>query len=522
MSDLSDERAFPILKTMVGPVRGRVEDGLTVFRGIRYGAPPTGADRFRPSRRPAAWSEPQNAFAYGASAMQMEMGLADSGAPRHLRGALAPILPAPEDKANESEDCLFLNVWSPGFNDGKNRPVMVWLHGGAYAAGSGSWPVYDGAALAKKGDVVVVSINHRLNVFGYLYLGQLAGMEFAQSGNAGMLDIVLALMWVRDHIGFFGGDRANVTLFGESGGGFKVATLMGMLAAKNLYHKAIIQSGPGVRCMSREQATGTAKAILAELGLTLPGDVARLREVPSRAMIDAAAAAQKKLSGSVPSLFLSPVTDGVTVLAHPFDPVASTSCAKVPLLIGHTKDEGTFFLASDPKWGHFAEGDLEARARILARDKADAVLAALRAEKPHGSPSELMADLMTATYMSAGSALIAERKAAQTPPVYAYRFDWETPAAGGALKATHALDIPMVFDTVDKARAFVGEGPAPQAMADKMRDAWIAFARTGNPQTADLPDWPAYDAESRATMLFDRECRVVQDPAGAVRRALNG
>ncbi len=302
----------------------------------------------------------------------------------------------------------------------------------------------------------------------------------------------------------------------------KVSTLLGMLAAKNLFHKAIIQSGPGVRCMTREAATDTAKAILGELGLTLPGDIARLREVPATALIAAAATAQQKAGSAVRGPFLSPVTDGITVMAQPFDPVASASAAKVPLLIGHTKDEGTFFLSTDPKFRQFTEDDLTARARLLVRDKADALIAALRAENPHATPSELMSDLVTACYMFAGSVTIAERKSAQPPPVYAYRFDWETPVAGGALGATHALDLPMMFNTVDKARVFVGDGPAPQAMADKMSQAWIAFAKTGNPQTPALPPWPAYDMQTRATMLFDRHCRIANDPGAAVRLALQG
>src|SRR5262245_34519911 len=196
MSERTD--AFPIAPTFSGLVRGRRNDGVSVFLGIRYGAPPTGPDRFKPSRRPGPWTTTYDAFSFGASAMQMSLGFADASEQSPLKEALAPILPAPEDKAHENEDCLFLNVWTPALgDDGKKRPVMVWLHGGGFAAGSASWPVYDGTALARNGDVVVVSINHRLNVFGYLFLGDLVGAEYLQSGNAGMLDIMLAIWWVR-------------------------------------------------------------------------------------------------------------------------------------------------------------------------------------------------------------------------------------------------------------------------------------------------------------------------------------
>ncbi len=510
----------PLLKTMLGPVRGTLEDGIFTFRGIRYGAPPVGAFRFKPSRRPAAWTEPVDASAYGASAIQMPMGLADTGEPSAWKTAIAPILPPPEDKAQESEDCLFLNAWTPALGDGKNRAVMVWLHGGGYSAGSASWPVYDGARLARDGDVVVVSINHRLNVFGFLYLAELAGMEYAQSGNAGMLDILLALLWIRDNAAALGGDRNNITVFGESGGGMKVSTLLAMRATRTYIHKAIIQSGPVIRSLARERATENARAIVAELGLTLPADLRKLEEVPAGELVAAASAVQQKIAPGRGAAWLGPVMDNFALGGHPFDPAAPSQAASVPLLIGHTKDEGTFFLLNEPKFGRFSEDDLRERAERLVPGKAAALLEALRKARPGASASEHMSDLVTAISMFVGSATIAERKAAQPAPVYAYRLDWETPVAGGALKSTHALDVPMVFKTVDRARAFVGEGPAPDKIAGAMSKAWIAFARTGDPNVAELPPWPRYDAEHRATMLISEQSRVVNDPDGEIRRLL--
>jgi para-nitrobenzyl esterase len=452
--------------------------------------------------------------------MQMSMGLADASEPSPLKDALAPILPAPEDKLRENEDCLFLNVWTPGVADGKKRPVMVWLHGGGFAAGSASWPVYDGAALARNGDVVVVSINHRLNAFGYLYLGDLAGMEYLQSGNAGMLDIMLAIWWVRDNIANFGGDPGNITIFGESGGGLKVSTLLAMRSARGLVHKAIIQSGPGVRCLSREAATENTRAILEELRLSLPRDLQKLRELPAAALIEAATEAQRKATAAGRQLWLAPVMDGMTMAGHPFDPVASPAAAKVPLLVGHTRDEGTFFIATDPKFGRFTLDDLMARAETTAREKARALVAVLEAYRPGASPTELIADLWTSTWAFAGSVAIAERKSAQEAHVYAYMLEWPTQVAGGVLGATHALDLPLMFNNVECARVFVGPGSEPQQLADRMQAAWIAFARSGNPNCPELPEWPAYEMKGRATMMFNATCRVDNDPMADVRKLL--
>lgn len=522
MANLGSDAREPVVKTMNGPIRGRWQDGLFAFRGIRYGAPPTGAARFKPSRRPQPWTDPVDAFAFGHAAMQMSMGIVDASGPSPMKEALMPILPQPEDKASESEDCLFLNVWSPGLGDGKNRAVMIWFHGGGYAAGSGSWPVYDCASLARRGDVVVVSVNHRLNVFGYFFLGELAGMEYVQSGNAGMTDLLLAIMWVRDHISAFGGDPHNVTLFGESGGGFKVSTLLAMPSTKNIIHKAIIQSGPGVRCLTREAATESAHAILTELGLTMPKDIERLRQIPASNLVAAAHSVQAKMGPALRMPWLAPVMDGVTMPAQPFEPKAPAVAAKIPLLVGHTRDEGTFFLAADPQFGRFGEDDLTARAKAIAGDRAGALLAALRKERPRGTPSEILSDLLTAIFMFAGSVSVAERKAAQEAPVYAYRLDWRTPVLGGMLGATHALDLPLMFGSVEKARAFVGEGTEPNRVADQMTSAWIAFAKTGDPNTPGLPEWPRYDTERRATMLFDAQSRVADDPWGEVRKVLVG
>ncbi|MFL5297317.1 MAG: carboxylesterase/lipase family protein [Phenylobacterium sp.] len=486
--------------TSNGPVTGYRDDGLAVFKGLRYGAPPTGLARFKPPTRPAAWSEPADAVAYGAPAIQ-------SGLAPGERRTSPGDPPAPDEPAS-SEDCLFLNVWTPGL-DAKARPVMVWLHGGGFANGSGGAAMYDGGALARKGDVVTVTVNHRLNVFGYLHLGELFGPDYAQSGVAGMLDIVQALEWVRDNIAAFGGDPDNVTIFGESGGGWKVSLLMAMPGARGLFHKAVVQSGPGLTGKPVAQATEVARQLRTELGVSTPEALAAL---PTEAISHASV----KVPGE-PMRLYTPVVDGVALPRDPFEPDASPLNADVPVLIGTNKDESTLFLFSHPRFGEFTDEDVDKQAKTAAGNRSDALVAALRGAYPDYNPTHLAAAVQTATGMWAGSIKLAERKAAQqAAPVWMYMLTWETPVSRGRLRCPHALEIPLVFDNVEKARNFVGRGDEPQVVADQMSDAWLAFARHGE------PGWPAYDAAQRTTKLFDVESKVVSDPLPAVRQAIFG
>jgi para-nitrobenzyl esterase len=510
----------PVTATAHGRVQGRVRaDGIHVFKGLRYGAPPTGAARFKPPQPPAPWPGIHPAFAYGAPAMQMPMGA--SAAPMtELSVAIAGFFSTASDMTIDNEDCLFLNVWTKALGAERRRPVMVWLHGGGYAYGSGGWPVYDGANLARRGDVVVVTINHRLNAFGYLYLAELMGEDYAASGNAGMLDIVLALQWVRDNIAAFGGDPGNVTIFGESGGGSKVSHLLAMPAAQGLFHKAIIQSGAGVTGAPRAEATDLAGAILRELNIA-PGDAAALSAAHPDAVVAASAACVSRLPPDRAFRGLSPVVDGATLPRDPFAPDAPAISADIPVMIGSNKDEMSIFNASAPWWGRLTEEQAVAQTRALAGPRADALLAALRAQHPDYSPTYLFNAAQSALFFHGPTHTLAERKAAQRrAPVYLYYLTWETPAAGGLFKCPHALDLPLMFDNVEMARALLGEGEAPQRVADQMASAWIAFATTGDPNNAAIPAWPAYDARRRATMVFDAESRVVNDPIRAVRRAL--
>ena len=496
----------PVADTRYGPVRGYVEDNILTFKGVRYGADTAGT-RFAPPAAPAAWDDPVDAVAYGPSSPQPQRGrlsLFDSW------------LPDPDP--GTSEDCLFLNVWTPGLDDQK-RPVMVWLHGGGFTTGSGSSNAYDGVRLANRGDVVVVTVNHRLNVFGYLYLDEY-GEEFEGSANAGMLDLVAALRWVRDNITQFGGDPDNVLIFGESGGGWKVSTLMGMNAAEGLFHRAVVQSGPGLTLMEPDTASAATAALLAELGLD-EDSVLELRSLPAEAITAAAA----KLADGGVSVGNRPVVDGVHNVRHPFTPIAPEQSRVVPLLIGSTRTETSMLVGArnrelfDLTWDTLPAALAE---RIPGVD-AQAVIDGYRELHPDIDAVNLFFEAITDTgVFGRGSIELADRKAEQGgADVYQYYFSWPTPVEGGIWSATHALDIGFVFDNVAKSASMSGVGERQQALADVMSEAWLAFARTGNPNHPGLPEWPAYDPATRATMVFDDQSRVVSDPRGRERAIID-
>jgi para-nitrobenzyl esterase len=485
------------VKTRTGPVAGTERDGVHVFRGIPYGA----AARFRAPVPPVPWTEVLDATAYGPACPQPAMGLPGIGA---------------ADPEPQSEDCLVLNVFTPA-PDGGARPVMVWFHGGAWTAGSGSGPPYDGRRLATRGDVVVVTVNHRLGYLGFLHLAELAGEEYADAGNAGALDMRASLEWVRDNIAAFGGDPGNVTIFGESGGGWKVCTLLGMPSARGLFHRAIVQSGPLLRAVEPGAATATAKSMMERLGVA---SVAELVEVPA----DTFVAAQLELLGNPlggAGAPLGPVLDGRTTTRHFFDPDPAPWAQDIPLLIGSCRDEMTLFsIGLDPE--RFSERALVRTARQEFGDEDDErVLDVYRGQRPGASPFDLYL-AVTSDRFRVGSIRIAERRAAAAPtPVFMYRFDYESTAMGGRLGATHGIDIGFVWDNLGAAGGLglVDDGPEAQGLADRASEAWLAFARTGDPNHRGLPSWPAYDADRRATMIFDAECRVVDDPDAEERRA---
>jgi para-nitrobenzyl esterase len=423
------------------------------------------------------------------------------------------------------EDCLSLNIWTAGLQDGRKRPVMVWLHGGGFTGGSAAFDCYDGTNLAARHGVVVVGVNHRLNIFGFLYLADFGQERYAQASNVGMQDIVLALAWVRDNIDRFGGDPGNVTIFGQSGGGAKVSTLLGMPAANGLFHRAIAQSGSQVTSTSRSDAAAGAEAWLARVGLR-PSQLDQLQTMPLATVM---ALANGGPGGSGPGggtpLRLAPVVDGRTLPANVFDPVATAVSADVPLMIGSNETEQTWNVQTS--YEPLDDADLAARVRQTLRGTADAaarVVAIYKKNRPAASNLDLWLILSSdASALRVGPDLQADRKAALgRAPVFKYYFQWYSPVREGKLRAMHTMDIPFVFDNVAIGRPEVGVGPDQQRLADAMSAAWAAFARSGNPNHPGIPHWPSYTLADRATMVWNRTNRVVRDPFGEEKAALAG
>jgi para-nitrobenzyl esterase len=426
-----------------------------------------------------------------------------------------------------SEDCLALNIWTPRGDPAAKRPVMVWLHPGGFSGGAGYQYTGDGN-LARKGDIVQVEVNHRLNVFGYL---QLAGLDegYADSGNVGMLDLVLALEWVRDNIEAFGGDPDNVTIFGESGGGAKVSTLMAMPAAQGLFHKAIAQSGFALRMVEPDAATANAERLLAELGLA-PDRVGELQDVPTERLLGAFQAIR-----SGPGRGFAPVVDGRALPRHPWTPDAPPGSADVPLMLGCTRDETTILLGMlgpDPDaMFQLEEGDMRRRlAERLETDEATtaSIVETYRAAlspappAPPASPSDVYFRATSDHMMRVPSILQAERKAVQPgAPAWLYLFTWESPFMSGRMKAHHGAELPFVFDTIEaNADRIGGAGPDRRALADQMLAAWSRFAHTGDPNHPGLPAWQPYSLTERDTMLFDMPSQLASDPYGSTREAM--
>ncbi|HTC91463.1 MAG TPA: carboxylesterase/lipase family protein [Bryobacteraceae bacterium] len=487
----------PVANTTSGKVRGVVQENkVNAFRGIPYGASTGGANRFMPPVKPEAWSGVKETVEWGPEAPQ---------GPHTEIPEVAATIP----KQTISEDCLHLNVWTNGLDTHK-RPVMVWLHGGGFTSGNGSYTMYDGANMARKHDVVTVTINHRLNSFGFLYLADIGGEKFKNASNCGILDAVAALEWVRDNIANFGGDPKNVTIFGQSGGAGKVSTLLAMPAAKGLFHRAIVQSGANLKGVSTEDATKTANTLMDKLGVKTAED---LQHVPMDQLVAATL--------STRGLRLAPVLDGRTLPAGPFDPTASALSADVPLLIGSTEFEVNFF--PNTKLDPIDAAELHAAVKQATRAGDDAevdkLIAVYRKGRPNASDIDL-SQIIASDGFRSGVITEAERKAAQPAPVYLYYFTWKSPVHDGKLKAFHTLEIPFVLDNVDEAKSMTGSGADRYPLQEKMSGAWAAFARTGNPNHKGLPNWPVFKTDQRATMVFDNQCKVVNDPHGDERMAL--
>jgi len=516
----------PVARTSSGSIRGVSQDGVLTFLGMPYGDVPSGAFRFMPPRPPKPWTDVRSAHAYGDSCPQIPLGLspfvrhgdgppAPPTPPTPMQKQLATLFARASKEPAQSEDCLVLNVWTRSLG-GSRRPVMVWLHGGGFAVGSGSLPPYNGSRLAARGDVVVVTINHRLNVFGHLYLGEIAGEPFAQSANVGMLDILAALQWVRDNIAAFGGDAGNVTIFGESGGAGKVSVMCAMPAARGLFHKAIMQSGPCLQIAEKARGTAIARQLLKDLGLSA-NQVAQLQNMDAMPLAAAANAAEIKV---VPRILgfgpmgLIPLVDGIVLPHHPFDQAASPESAKVPFLVGSTKDEAVLFTGPLPRWGQFTDDELLELLRPMAGARSREALTLYRKLHPADSNSYLLADAVTDFWMRLAANRVAELKARQnSAPVYQYVLEWEI---NPELRTPHGTDVSLVFDNV-AASAAISAAANAQAVSDQMSDTWLAFAKTGDPNNGRIPHWPAYSLKGRPTLLFNVKSRVADNYDGQAR-----
>ncbi len=520
----SDSNA--IVETTGGKVRGFTRHEIHTFRGIPYAASPEGSLRFLPPVKAAPWSGVRSSMYYGPVAPQ---------GPRNDWANDEIAFMYHFDDGQQGEDCLRLNLWTPGLNDHGRRPVMVWLHGGGFTGGnSHEQPGYDGENLSRRGDVVVVSAGHRLGALGYLNLAAY-GEKYSSAANAGMLDLIAALEWVRDNISAFGGDPGNVTIFGQSGGGGKVSTLMAMPAAKGLFHRACVMSGSTLRVNTAESSAKLADALLAELGIS-SAQIDELQQVPYHRVIEAGSAAVRKLSPPVkastggppvvkwadrdkPRYDWGPVVDGKDLPAHPFDPVAPAISADVPMLIGSCFHEFCLSAYHD-ELESMSEEEMRQRVREIHGDNAVKIIAAYRTEHPDVKPVELLAFI---SFPRANVVAQATRKAAlNAAPAFVYWFGWKTPILDGRPRAFHCSDIAFAFDNTDVADTLTGGGADARTLAAKVSDAFIHFAHSGNPNNGGLPRWPAFTAVNGETMIFDNQCEVRNDPDREGRKALEG
>lgn len=513
--------AATVAETNAGKIRGFKRNGVNIFKGVPYGASTAGARRFMPPVRPEPWTGIRNALQYGRICPYQDSAhfdtngknLANSDEDAFVlhRGAAAMV---------PGEDCLRLNLWTQEINGSHKRPVMVYMHGGGFSAGSGHDLLsYDGESLARNHDVVVVTHNHRLNVYGYLSLANLGGREYASSANVGMLDLVAVLEWVRDNVATFGGDPGSVTIFGQSGGGGKVVALMAMPAAKGLFHRAIVQSGPFLKSLSPDYSGRLAELVVAELSLS-KSRVGELQQIPVDRLSGAAAEAMKKMPRPKSSFRRvygeydwGPTVDGLILPRHPFDPEAPQISADVPLLTGTNLHEGLSGL-DRPEADAMRVEEFNRLVKEEFGDGSQKIIDAYRRDYPKATPFDLYAIIAAASFRRPAFEQAIRKAALGSAPAYSYIYSWRTPVLDNRPGSFHACEIAFAFDNAEICDHYSGGTPEAFVLSKQISTAWVSFARTGNPNHDGLPHWPTYTAEHRATMYFDTPCEVRNDPEG--------
>jgi para-nitrobenzyl esterase len=498
VAQTSGNKVFWTAETTSGKVQGIANGPIKEFKGIPYGAPTGGKNRYLPPKKPVAWGGVRECFGHGQISPQT---------PSALGSDYGMMIQWDVQPGGMGEDCLSLNVWTPGINDAQKRAVLVSFHGGGFATGSGNAPGFDGAQLAKYGDVVVVTVNHRLASLGYLHLADLgAPPEFAQAGVGGVMDLVASLQWVRDNAENFGGDPGQVMIFGQSGGGAKTSTVLAMPSAKGLFHRAGVQSGSSLRMATRETATKSAEALLAKLSIS-KSNIADIQKIPWQQILEA----QASLGAGVG---FSPVVDGTILPHHPFDPVAPPESADVPVIISTTLEDAALGMTNFD----LDEAGLKSTLAQRYAGKSDEIYSMYRKANPKKSPFLILAQVNTDSGFRRSAITQAERKAAAgKAPAYMYLWTYESPGFNSKFGAVHGMDVSASF--YNYRDGIGGVGSAQQkALWDRFASAWVAFAKTGDPNNSKIPTWPAYDATKRATMLFDNDPRIENDPRSEIRK----